>query len=130
MLRRPPRSTRTYTRFPDTTLFRSVRGWHQGTGVRPEGELLARRLLFERKKPSGVRVLRRHVRQPARGREYRQGENLWCRGRPELARVAMVESLRIGQLHEQPDRTKSATAINRSQRGPANTKVHQKRREN
>src|SRR3546814_9335351 len=25
MIRRPPRSTRTYTRFPDTTLFRS--GW-------------------------------------------------------------------------------------------------------
>src|SRR3546814_13970665 len=27
MLRRPPRSTRTYTLFPYTTLFRSFRGW-------------------------------------------------------------------------------------------------------
>src|SRR3546814_16038610 len=32
MIRRPPRSTRTYTLFPYTTLFRS---W-QGTGLKPE----------------------------------------------------------------------------------------------
>src|SRR3546814_20039110 len=30
MIRRPPRSTRTYTRFPDTTLFRSQRAWSEG----------------------------------------------------------------------------------------------------
>src|SRR3546814_7402368 len=31
MIRRPPRSTRTYTLFPDATLFRSARGagWHR-----------------------------------------------------------------------------------------------------
>src|SRR3546814_10532459 len=29
MIRRPPRSTRTDTLFPYTTLFRSVEGWHQ-----------------------------------------------------------------------------------------------------
>src|SRR3546814_10522407 len=30
MIRRPPRSTRTDTRFPYTTLFRSSELWHQG----------------------------------------------------------------------------------------------------
>src|SRR3546814_4489111 len=34
MVRRPPRSTRTYTLFPYTTLFRSVR-FSLGTGKRP-----------------------------------------------------------------------------------------------
>src|SRR3546814_470427 len=30
MIRRPPRSTRTDTLFPYTTLFRSARDWHEG----------------------------------------------------------------------------------------------------
>src|SRR3546814_8474775 len=33
MIRRPPRSTRTDTLFPDTTLFRSTRGWDHGVFV-------------------------------------------------------------------------------------------------
>src|SRR3546814_8835812 len=39
MIRRPPRSTRTDTLFPSTTLFRSRRGcWHeQGGGAGPRG---------------------------------------------------------------------------------------------
>src|SRR3546814_1965285 len=35
MIRRPPRSTRTDTLFPDTTLFRSVHGSACDTGYRP-----------------------------------------------------------------------------------------------
>src|SRR3546814_8825885 len=35
MIRRPPRSTRTDTLFPYTTLFRSYRGQHQGYGPCP-----------------------------------------------------------------------------------------------
>src|SRR3546814_6134138 len=33
MIRRPPRSTRTDTLFPYTTLFRSTLNWHKWTGV-------------------------------------------------------------------------------------------------
>src|SRR3546814_16984041 len=36
MIRRPPRSTRTDTLFPDTTLFRSVLRWALGAGVQNE----------------------------------------------------------------------------------------------
>src|SRR3546814_3569948 len=50
MLRRPPRSTLTYTLFPDTTLFRSFGALHQPDPARAERperqcvELLAQRL--------------------------------------------------------------------------------------
>src|SRR3546814_8495416 len=38
MIRRPPRSTRTYPLFPYTTLFRSARwAWFRGAGTRPWG---------------------------------------------------------------------------------------------
>src|SRR3546814_10869260 len=37
MLRRPPRSTRTDTLFPYTTLFRSKRPVHDAASVRPDG---------------------------------------------------------------------------------------------
>src|SRR3546814_11102180 len=51
MIRRPPRSTRTYTLFPYTTLFRSTRKGDEGgqdrrdarDGGRPFGRLVARR---------------------------------------------------------------------------------------
>src|SRR3546814_20770027 len=38
MIRRPPRSTRTYTLFPCTTLFRS--GWVDGFGFDEEGAMI------------------------------------------------------------------------------------------
>src|SRR3546814_9269236 len=34
MIRRPPRSTRTHTLFPYTTLFRSRRRWHRDSALR------------------------------------------------------------------------------------------------
>src|SRR3546814_4024192 len=39
MIRRPPRSTRTDTLFPYTTLFRSKRRrpWRRGSGIQPKG---------------------------------------------------------------------------------------------
>src|SRR3546814_2683240 len=37
MIRRPQRSTRTYTLFPYTTLFRSLRRLHRDQQVRPQG---------------------------------------------------------------------------------------------
>src|SRR3546814_9311986 len=40
MIRRPPRSTRTDTLFPYTTLFRSVLGQHKGTRSPPRKEWL------------------------------------------------------------------------------------------
>src|SRR3546814_13314791 len=41
MIRRPPRSTRTVTLFPYTTLFRSGRGlWLPGAGLHPAGAAL------------------------------------------------------------------------------------------
>src|SRR3546814_1350358 len=36
MIRRPPRSTRTYTLFPYTTLFRSIAEWNPG--IRPDSD--------------------------------------------------------------------------------------------
>src|SRR3546814_6725003 len=52
MIRRPPRSTRTYTRFPDTTLYRSIAG--QGeikrcVGIEHEIDLRMRNLLQEQR---------------------------------------------------------------------------------
>src|SRR3546814_11251281 len=45
MIRRPPRSTRTDTLFPYTTLFRSVGGRHgAGAGVEAQGDAVADRL--------------------------------------------------------------------------------------
>src|SRR3546814_13625959 len=41
MIRRPPRSTRTDTLFPYTTLFRSHTEWENGALMAFEGELLA-----------------------------------------------------------------------------------------
>src|SRR3546814_16905023 len=45
MIRRPPRSTRTDTLFPYTTLFRSKARWHNGffvvPGLRPGGKATA-----------------------------------------------------------------------------------------
>src|SRR3546814_5226288 len=38
MIRRPPRSTRTDTLFPYTTLFRSTKGWSEAYGLFLEGE--------------------------------------------------------------------------------------------
>src|SRR3546814_1413968 len=48
MIRRPPRSTRTDTLFPYTTLFRSYRGQHQGYGPCPS----CRRTRSPRQDPS------------------------------------------------------------------------------
>src|SRR3546814_18348333 len=38
MIRRPPISTRTYTRFPYPTLFRSLRAARQGAADRPQSQ--------------------------------------------------------------------------------------------
>src|SRR3546814_17365566 len=45
MIRRPPRSTRTDTLFPDTTLFRAGRAWMQGVWILGAWILGAWRLL-------------------------------------------------------------------------------------
>src|SRR3546814_4446953 len=68
MIRRPPRSTRTDTLFPYTTLFRSRRGAHhlRGRGrrpgqLRPRGQLLPHQARRPRPVPQG-RAGRRGVR--------------------------------------------------------------------
>src|SRR3546814_7326683 len=74
MLRRPPRSTRTDTRFPDTTLFRS--GEPRGAGRRTEdlqrGQRHRRRDLggaAQPVRPEGGRVMGEQKRRRAAGAE-------------------------------------------------------------
>src|SRR3546814_6902441 len=62
MIRRPPRSTRTYTLFPYTTLFRSRR---RPAHVRVQG--FARRAVDGPEVGAGDRLRRRPVPGPARG---------------------------------------------------------------
>src|SRR3546814_20307886 len=75
MIRRPPRSTRTDTLFPDTTLFRSAVAQHPGTapaaGARDPGAALAR--------------LRARLLHPARLRRRRQGGRRGADGRATRA---------------------------------------------
>src|SRR3546814_3589565 len=52
MIRRPPRSTRTDTLFPYTTLFRSGAGWDRGAECRGAGRLYPPRLPQRRARPS------------------------------------------------------------------------------
>src|SRR3546814_2611645 len=63
MIRRPPRSTRTDTLFPYTTLFRSRTGpgagIDAGVGVRTAGGAAERRALQERTRPGGRGAYRR-----------------------------------------------------------------------
>src|SRR3546814_7173169 len=62
MIRRPPRSTRTYTLFPYTTLFRSPRH-HAGKGLSPG----------EPPEPGGAQVGPRRHRRPDRDAALEQG---------------------------------------------------------
>src|SRR3546814_20316015 len=68
MIRRPPRSTRTYTLFPYTTLFRSPRArrGNRRAGPFPAGDDGARALACSRSQGEGAaRPLRHHPRAPA-----------------------------------------------------------------
>src|SRR3546814_7083039 len=67
MRRRPPRSTRTDTLFPYTTLFRSVRRREALSQGGRGGEFRADDRLV------GLRRVRRHARDRGRGRVYRAG---------------------------------------------------------
>src|SRR3546814_7864594 len=111
MLRRPPRSTRTDTLFPYTTLFRSGRG--RGTrlavpdrpGLRPTSDR-ARETLFNWLQPAlpGARVLDLFAGSGALGLEaLSRGarEALLVESDPGLAESlrATVERLQIGRAH-------------------------------
>src|SRR3546814_18733735 len=74
---RPPRSTRTYTLFPSTTLFRSLLGLQFSMGVK----------IFKH----GQHELRTRARQNAGGL-----------GRPEKASGVEAEAKRDGQLRRAP----------------------------
>src|SRR3546814_18536882 len=112
MLRRTPRSTRTYTLFPYTTLFRS----HSGRRISPEGWSLSHRLRRSGLgRPASVRPVtalatevgspRRHARQIFRARRrdnhhtlvaraLRDGGHIRPQLRLDLARALGRESCR------------------------------------
>src|SRR3546814_7250594 len=92
MVRLPPRSTKSDTRFPDTKFFRSNAGWVEG---------LARRVFEDARNVvdctihlSGARV------QPHESRiDREQGARNWRKGRAHAVTVANME---ISQLRAQP----------------------------
>src|SRR3546814_10004042 len=61
MIRRPPRSTRTDTLFPYTTLFRSARAAQPRGKVRGNADGLTKRQLLPALTPFRARELRRHA---------------------------------------------------------------------
>src|SRR3546814_16399187 len=91
MIRRPPRSTRTYTRFPYPTLFRSPGSTesrragssrrysdrHKAASRRWAWSLLSLRLFLEPRQPLAPRQLGPHIieRQPGVGEQDEQVEN-------------------------------------------------------
>src|SRR3546814_5878259 len=95
MIRRPPRSTRTDTLFPYTTLFRSVgkqsiNGRGIGGGTQFRAHLLAGK----------------HVGQLGEQHQMLMGEMLWYRKREnQVDRLAVgrTEIYRLGQAHECAD---------------------------
>src|SRR3546814_9427042 len=67
MIRRPPRSTRTDTLFPYTTLFRSPLLFRQGGERALERRQVERVLLRRRDRRQELRRVERHPRRGARG---------------------------------------------------------------
>src|SRR3546814_9297250 len=86
MIRRPPRSTRTDTLFPYTTLFRSagerlglaipgLAALHAHRGVQHDAQLGAVETLEVEEVPRRCRLQRRHLRPPSRWRCRRSEEH-------------------------------------------------------
>src|SRR3546814_6961662 len=109
MLRRPPRSTRTDTLFPYTTLFRSRRRLRRGSSRRAQPDAaLAALCRF------GVRLL--HLRPRLHGREGRRA----ARPRRHLG------DLRTGERHHRDDRVAQAARARwrAARRGRARSEEH------
>src|SRR3546814_14603116 len=120
MIRRPPRSTRTDTLFPYTTLFRSRRGAHhlRGRGrrpgqLRPRGQLLPHQARRPRPVPQGRAgrrgVLARHG--PAAAQGGRQVTDAFQQAldvgtgappAPSLATLALLLSENTPPAHSPP----------------------------
>src|SRR3546814_11540085 len=100
MIRRPPRSTRTDTLFPYTTLFRSCRPCCGHRLVRPRSSVLRRNRRCDFARPLDLRGARGRDRQRvARGREARRtGAPCRCRGdRGNLSRVPRAAARLAGR---------------------------------
>src|SRR3546814_2081248 len=91
MIRRPPRSTRTDTLFPYTTLFRSYRGQHQGYGPCPS----CRRTRSPRQDPSRSDQDRREQLSRGVGSLLRVGPYSYRSGRSEEHTSELQSLMRI-----------------------------------
>src|SRR3546814_4727147 len=105
MIRRPPRSTRTDTLFPYTTLFRSLdgrplrrrhslQGWRTALGQPLLGRHHARLPVAPARSGPGRRALARHLARTARGRALHAGKL----ARSPAARCLLAARLDLREL--------------------------------
>src|SRR3546814_13300447 len=110
MIRRPPRSTRTDTLFPYTTLFRSIAPARPETGY---GYIAAGDLLADR---TGVRTVRRFVEKPGREKAaamLAEGGHYWNAGIFLMRADRFLDELQRQQPAMAQDRAASMEARKR-----------------